>query len=136
MRVPVTKTILSVTLTLQHLNKLRLLSNIEKKVHEINNENNQFLLSDTQMLLNSMIEESDSPFLFEKIGTRLEHIMIDEFQDTSTTQWKNFKILLNECLSHAESSNLIVGDVKQSIYRWRNGDWKLLNNINQRIQSF
>ena len=131
MRVPVTKTILSVTLTLQHLNKLRLLSNIEKKVHEINNENNQFLLSDTQMLLNSMIEESDSPFLFEKIGTRLEHIMIDEFQDTSTTQWKNFKILLNECLSHAESSNLIVGDVKQSIYRWRNGDWKLLNNINQ-----
>ena len=131
MRVPVTKTILSVTLTLQHLNKLRLLSNIEKKVHEINNENNQFLLSDTQMLLNSMIEESDSPFLFEKIGTRLEHIMIDEFQDTSTTQWKNFKILLNECLSHAESSNLIVGDVKQSIYRWRNGDWKLLNNIDQ-----
>ena len=131
MRVPVTKTILSVTLTLQHLNKLRLLSNIEKKVHEINNENNQFLLSDTQILLNSMIEESDSPFLFEKIGTRLEHIMIDEFQDTSTTQWKNFKILLNECLSHAESSNLIVGDVKQSIYRWRNGDWKLLNNIDQ-----
>ena len=104
MRVPLTKTILSVTLTLQHLNKLRLLSNIEKKVHEINNENNQFLLSDTQILLNSMIEESDSPFLFEKIGTRLEHIMIDEFQDTSTTQWKNFKILLNECLSHAESS--------------------------------
>ena len=131
MRVPLTKTILSVTLTLQHLNKLRLLSNIEKKVHEINNENNQFLLSDTQILLNSMIEESDSPFLFEKIGTRLEHIMIDEFQDTSTTQWKNFKILLNECLSHAESSNLIVGDVKQSIYRWRNGDWKLLNNIDQ-----
>ena len=131
MRVPLTKTILSVTLTLQHLNKLRLLSNIEKKVHEINNENNQFLLSDTQILLNSMIEESDPPFLFEKIGTRLEHIMIDEFQDTSTTQWKNFKILLNECLSHAESSNLIVGDVKQSIYRWRNGDWKLLNNIDQ-----
>ena len=131
MRVPLTKTILSVTLTLQHINKLRLLSNIEKKVHEINNENNQFLLSDTQILLNSMIEESDSPFLFEKIGTRLEHIMIDEFQDTSTTQWKNFKILLNECLSHAESSNLIVGDVKQSIYRWRNGDWKLLNNIDQ-----
>ena len=131
MRVPLTKTILSVVLTLQHLNKLRLLSNIEKKVHEINNENNQFLLSDTQILLNSIIEESDSPFLFEKIGTRLEHIMIDEFQDTSTTQWKNFKILLNECLSHAESSNLIVGDVKQSIYRWRNGDWKLLNNIDQ-----
>lgn len=60
--------------------------------------------------------------------------MIDEFQDTSAVQWSNFKILLNECMSHSQSdrqltSNLIVGDVKQSIYRWRGGDWRLLNNI-------
>ena len=55
--------------------------------------------------------------------------MIDEFQDTSTVQWANFKVLLNECMSHQASSNLIVGDVKQSIYRWRSGDWRLLNNI-------
>ena len=56
--------------------------------------------------------------------------MIDEFQDTSTVQWQNFKVLLEECMSHSEEhGNLIVGDVKQSIYRWRSGDWRMLNNI-------
>ena len=55
--------------------------------------------------------------------------MIDEFQDTSTIQWKNFKVLLEETMSREDAGNLIVGDVKQSIYRWRSGDWRLLNNI-------
>ena len=116
-------------LTLRHLDQLRLLSCIEKKVRDINSDANHFLLSDTQSLLNSLIQNSDTPFIFEKIGTQLEHIMIDEFQDTSYIQWKNFKILLQECMSHENADNLIVGDVKQSIYRWRSGDWKLLNNI-------
>ncbi|HEY9550787.1 MAG TPA: 3'-5' exonuclease, partial [Prevotella sp.] len=64
-----------------------------------------------------------------KIGTRLQHVMIDEFQDTSTVQWRNFKVLLDECMSKVDTENLIVGDVKQSIYRWRSGDWRLLNEI-------
>ena len=115
--------------TLRHINELRLLGSIERKVRELNEEAGRFLLSDTQQLLHSLINDADSPFIFEKIGTILEHIMIDEFQDTSTVQWANFKVLLNECMSHQESSNLIVGDVKQSIYRWRSGDWRLLNNI-------
>ena len=119
----------SATLTLRHLNQLRLLNSIEKKVRELNDDANRFLLSDTQKLLNALISDSDSPFIFEKIGTQLEHIMIDEFQDTSTIQWQNFKILLLETMSHKDSENLIVGDVKQSIYRWRSGDWQLLNNI-------
>ena len=121
----------SADLTLRHLNQLRLLGSIEQKVHDMNNEANRFLLSDTQQLLHSLIKDSDSPFIFEKIGTRLEHIMIDEFQDTSTIQWQNFKVLLQECMSHADTENLIVGDVKQSIYRWRSGDWRLLNAIDQ-----
>lgn len=119
----------SANLTLRHLNQLRLLENIEKTIREMNSDANRFLLSDTQHLLNGMIQDSDSPFIFEKIGTRLKHIMIDEFQDTSTIQWKNFKILLMDCMSNEDTQNLIVGDVKQSIYRWRSGDWKLLNNI-------
>ena len=119
----------SADLTLRHLNQLRLLSSIEHKVRELNETNNRFLLSDTQQLLHSLIGESDSPFIFEKIGTQLEHVMIDEFQDTSTVQWKNFKVLLSEILSHEQGSSLIVGDVKQSIYRWRSGDWRLLNDI-------
>ena len=59
--------------------------------------------------------------------------MIDEFQDTSTVQWQNFRVLLLETMSHRDSENLIVGDVKQSIYRWRSGDWRLLNDIEQQF---
>ena len=125
----------SADLTLRHLNQLRLLSSIEQKVHELNESANRFLLSDTQQLLHSLIGESDSPFIFEKIGTQLEHVMIDEFQDTSTVQWQNFRVLLAEAMSHEGSSNLIVGDVKQSIYRWRSGDWRLLNDIEQQFNT-
>jgi ATP-dependent exoDNAse (exonuclease V) beta subunit len=123
----------SANLTLRHLNQLRLLSSIERKVRELNETENRFLLSDTQQLLHSLIDGSDSPFIFEKIGTQLEHVMIDEFQDTSTIQWQNFKVLLTETMSHENGTNLIVGDVKQSIYRWRSGDWRLLNGIEQQF---
>lgn len=101
---------------------------IDKFIREINEEKNQFVLSDTQMLLNKMIEDSDAPFIYEKIGTYLDHIMIDEFQDTSETQWNNFKPLILDCASRGMDS-LIVGDQKQSIYRFRNGNWQLLGNL-------
>lgn len=126
------KTVVSVEATLQNLRGMLLLDDIEKKVREMNAQANRFLLSDTQYLLHKMMSGTDTPFIFEKMGARLKHIMIDEFQDTSTVQWQNFKILLAECMSHSGGSqvnNLIVGDVKQSIYRWRAGDWQLLQNI-------
>lgn len=122
---------LTANLILKNINELRLLNNIEKKIRELNVEGNRFLLSDTQNFLNSMMEDSDTSFVFEKIGGRIHNIMIDEFQDTSTLQWLNFKKLLLECMANENSQNIIVGDVKQSIYRWRNGDWRLLNNINE-----
>ena len=125
----------SADLTLRHLSQLRLLGSIEKKVRQLNEEANRFLLSDTQQLLHALIDGSDSPFIFEKIGTQLEHVMIDEFQDTSTVQWQNFKVLLSEAMSHEDAENLIVGDVKQSIYRWRSGDWRLLNDIQSQFPS-
>ena len=123
----------SADLTLRHLHQLRLLGSIEQKVRQLNEENNRFLLSDTQQLLHTLIDDSDSPFIFEKIGAQLHHVMIDEFQDTSTVQWQNFRILLDEAMSHQQSGNLIVGDVKQSIYRWRSGDWRLLNDIEKQF---
>ncbi len=123
----------SADVTLRHLSQLRLLGSIEQKVRDLNSEANRFLLSDTQQLLHALISDSDSPFIFEKIGSQLEHIMIDEFQDTSTVQWQNFKVLLEECMSHRDTTNLLVGDVKQSIYRWRSGDWRLLNAIDQQF---
>lgn len=134
-------TINSISLTLKNINKMRLLTSIRKEVEELNTENSRFMLSNTQTLLNNIIQGGDkeAPFIFEKIGAYLKHIMIDEFQDTSIVQWKNFKVLLKECLSIADTNpkgtektinNLIVGDVKQSIYRFRSGDWRLLNDIN------
>ena len=119
----------SSNLTLKHLSQLRLLHAISEAVDEINKDTNRFMLSNTQSLLSTLMKDSDTPFVFEKMGAYLKHIMIDEFQDTSTIQWTNFRKLLDNCMAQIESHNLIVGDVKQSIYRWRQGDWKLLNNI-------
>ncbi len=118
-------------LILKHINELRLLSTIAHVVKEMTKETNTFLLSDTQPLLNKLMKGSDTPFVFEKAGSMIHHIMIDEFQDTSVVQWGNFKKLLLECMAHPDSKNMIVGDVKQSIYRWRNSDWSLLNDIQQ-----
>ena len=125
----------SADITLRHLSQLRLLDSIEKKVRELNEGANRFLLSDTQQLLHALIDGSDTPFIFEKIGTQLQHIMIDEFQDTSTVQWQNFNVLLSEAMSQEGSETLFVGDVKQSIYRWRSGDWRLLNDIQTQFPS-
>lgn len=118
----------SAQVTLNHMSELRMLRAIQQEINRGNAEHDRFLLADTQTLLSKMIDGSDSPFIFEKIGARLHNIMIDEFQDTSRIQWQNFKVLLAECMSKGYN-NLIVGDVKQSIYRWRSGDWRLLNNI-------
>jgi len=125
----------SADLTWRHLSQLRLLGSIEQKVRQLNESANRFLLSDTQQLLHALIDGSDTPFIFEKIGTQLQHVMIDEFQDTSTIQWQNFKVLLSETMSQEGTENLIVGDVKQSIYRWRSGDWRLLNDIQAQFPS-
>src|SRR3712207_726322 len=125
----------SCRISLQHLNKLQLLAHIDAEVRLLNHENNRFLLSDTNALLHRLVKEGDSSFVFEKIGTNIRNVMIDEFQDTSRMQWGNFKILLLEGLSQGADS-LIVGDVKQSIYRWRSGDWGILNRLNDRIDHF
>ncbi len=124
----------SAVFTLQHLNDIQLLHTIEDTAHRLNDAEQRFMLNDTQSLLHEMIGDSDAPFIFEKIGSRLDHIMIDEFQDTSTIQWANFKTLLKECMSKG-MRNLIVGDVKQSIYRFREGDWRLLNGIENEFKN-
>lgn len=122
------RTINSCRLSLQHLNELQLLNHIDEEVRTLNHERNRFLLSDTNALLHKLVREGDSSFVFEKIGANIRNVMIDEFQDTSRMQWDNFRLLLLEGLSQGADS-LIVGDVKQSIYRWRNGDWSILNGL-------
>ena len=119
----------SIQLTLLHLSELRLLHAIADAVDNLTKDTNRFMLSNTQALLKELIADSDTPFIFERIGARLKHVMIDEFQDTSTIQWQNFQVLLANCMAQELSQNLIVGDIKQSVYRWRQGDWGILNNI-------
>lgn len=106
---------------------LGILSDIDNSIREVSRENGIVLLSETTELLNKIIDGSDTPFIYEKMGTRLDHFMLDEFQDTSVLQWENFRPLVMNSLSSGYD-NLIVGDVKQSIYRWRGSDWGLLNN--------
>jgi ATP-dependent exoDNAse (exonuclease V) beta subunit len=125
----------SINLTGKHLNKMLLLNAIKNEIKKANNEQNRFLLAETNALLHRIIDDNDSSFVFEKIGASIRNVMIDEFQDTSKMQWENFRMLLIEGLSQGADS-LIVGDVKQSIYRWRNGDWNILNNLHHKLGSF
>ncbi len=121
-----TRVINSVDAICKHLNHLMLLNVINEKVRDLNSDANRFLLADSAHFLNDIIDGSDIPFVYEKAGTWFKHIMIDEFQDTSALQWENFKPLIKNSMSSKDSC-LIVGDVKQSIYRWRDSDWQILN---------
>lgn len=124
------KVLNSCDMSLRYLNNLQLLMRIDSEVREQNLNHNRFLLSDTNALLHSIIREGDASFVYEKIGTTINTVMIDEFQDTSRMQWENFHLLLEESLAQKEGS-MIVGDIKQSIYRWRNGDWKILAGLDK-----
>ena len=94
-------------------------------------EKNVMPLDESNALLKKIIDGSDAPFVYEKTGTRYSHFMLDEFQDTSRLQWDNFLPLLLD--ADASGENLIVGDVKQSIYRWRDSDWHLLGSEVQAV---
>ena len=88
-------------------------------------EKNVLSLDDSNQILKGIIDGSDAPFIYEKLGVRFEHFLLDEFQDTSKVQWENFKPLISNS-DASGNENLLVGDVKQSIYRWRGSDWKLM----------
>ena len=109
----------------KNLYAVGILVDLEEKIRQYRLEKNAFILSDAPRLLDRIINNNDTPFIYEKMGNRYGHFLIDEFQDTSRMQWGNFKPLISNSISQAKDC-LIVGDVKQSIYRWRNGDWNIL----------
>lgn len=110
---------------LKSLHSFGLLQDLKDKLETYRKENNLLLISDTNFLLKEIIEDQETPFIYEKMGTRYTHYLIDEFQDTSSLQWNNLLPLLRESLAQGNGF-FLVGDVKQSIYRWRNGDLRLL----------
>ncbi|MEM0939640.1 MAG: UvrD-helicase domain-containing protein [Bacteroidota bacterium] len=110
---------------LKHLYTLGLISDLAQKLQKYKQEKEILMISDLPDFLSQIIDDSGSPFIYEKVGTWYAHFLIDEFQDTSKFQWNNFRSLLQESLAHGHE-NIIVGDAKQSIYGWRGGDPTLL----------
>lgn len=123
-------------LLLKYINAVPGMVELIHDIEEYRMENNCLIISDINQLLNTIINDSELPFVYEKVGTRIKHYMIDEFQDTSPLQWANFKPLLRESLDNG-NRNLVVGDVKQSIYRFRGTDSSLLGyKINKEFDGF
>ncbi|AFL86008.1 ATP-dependent exonuclase V beta subunit, helicase and exonuclease domain-containing [Belliella baltica DSM 15883] len=99
--------------------------NMLEELITLKDEENMLLISDANEFLKEITKENDAPFIYEKVGNQYKNYLIDEFQDTSGFQWASFKPLLENSLAQGHT-NLLVGDVKQSIYRWRGGEMKLL----------
>ncbi|MCM1517199.1 MAG: UvrD-helicase domain-containing protein [Pseudoflavonifractor sp.] len=113
--------------TRANLFALGILADIFAVMTQFRADNNLILLSDTNGLLADIISTDETPFIYERLGMQLRHFLIDEFQDTSRLQWDNLAPLLAESLSH-DHDNLIIGDPKQSIYRFRNASPELLRD--------
>ncbi|TRO67445.1 UvrD-helicase domain-containing protein [Christiangramia sabulilitoris] len=106
----------------KNLVQLSLLNEINREVELIKKDRNLVLISEFNPRISEQVKDQPVPFIYERLGERYQHYFIDEFQDTSTMQWENLIPLVGNKLDSAEPGGLtIVGDAKQSIYRWRGG---------------
>lgn len=116
----------SASVALAEISSYGLITDINAKLHEGQSSAGSMLLADAPSLIYGILRDPGaSGFIYEKVGTRIDHQMIDEFQDTSQMQYLNFLPLIRDGLASGYDS-LVVGDVKQSIYRWRGSDSSLL----------
>lgn len=129
------KDYISASAILKNFHVLGILFKISEELRELQKEENVLFISDAAPFIFRIINNNDTPFIYEKTGNRFNHLLIDEFQDTSGLQWKNFNPLISNSLSNGHEC-LLVGDIKQSIYRWRNSDWEILaNKVKSQYQS-
>lgn len=108
--------------------QLATLRELEVAVSEVRLSRNVMTFSDLNRMIELLVSNNPAPFIYERLGERYRHFLIDEFQDTSIVQWQNFLPLVDESLARGHF-NLIVGDGKQAIYRWRNGDVRQLQHM-------
>ena len=111
---------------LKNITPLSLMNTLSNKLQEIQKEQNILSIAEFNKLINEQIQNQPAPFIYERLGEKYKHFFIDEFQDTSEMQWQNLIPLIDNALSSedldgARGSLMIVGDPKQSIYRWRGG---------------
>ncbi len=109
--------------------EMQLMTSLQRIIQRNLTEANCALLSRTASILDSALRGGDADFILEKVGIRYHHVLMDEFQDTSKLQWSVIEKLLQELVAGEGNSLLIVGDIKQSIYRWRNGDWHIMDEL-------
>ena len=117
------------TCSLTYLNDMRLMQALEDSIQRSLLRTNTALLAETAITLTEALRPGDADFILEKVGIRYRHIMIDEFQDTSLLQWNVFLHLIKEIVAAPGQTILIVGDSKQSIYRFRNGNWQIMESL-------
>lgn len=110
----------SIHLFLKNYFNMALLQYMAKALDDIKKEEQIIRISEFNLLISTLIQQEDAPFIYERLGNKFAHFLLDEFQDTSHLQWLNLIPLLHESLSNT-NTNLIVGDPKQSIYRFKNG---------------
>lgn len=108
-------------LLLDYLDYIPILAEIARSIEEYEHQNHLLLIPRVNQLLDQIIDGDDTPFVYDRVGVRLHHYVIDEFQDTAKLQWSNFEPLINEARSSGHE-NFVVGDAKQSIYAFRGTD--------------
>jgi ATP-dependent exoDNAse (exonuclease V) beta subunit len=108
-------------LVLTHIYEMALLNEIEKVMQDFRDNENIVHISEFNKRIATIVQREPVPFIYERIGEKYRHFLIDEFQDTSVLQWHNMLPLLENSLA-SNYFNMIVGDGKQAIYRFRNGD--------------
>ena len=119
-------------ITGQFLMDMRMMQGLLERINDNLAEANRTLLAESAATLTQALKPGDADFILEKCGIRYKHIMIDEFQDTSRLQWQVFLPLIKDILAAEGNTILIVGDIKQSIYRWRNGDWHIMDGLGKK----
>ncbi len=120
------KKYIAADVVLKNIYSLALLEFINARIRQYKADENLILISDTNQIISLIAQHEEVPFIFEKSANFLKYILIDEFQDTSSLQWKGLLPLLLEILQNVSGLVLIVGDPKQSIYRWRGGKMELI----------
>ena len=116
-------------LTIAFSRDMQLMGALRTLIQRNLTETNCALLAQTANTLYKALKQGDADFILEKVGIRYKHVLIDEFQDTSALQWRVISQLLRDILANTGNTVLIVGDIKQSIYRWRNGDWHIMDAL-------
>ena len=122
-------------LTIRFSRDMELMSSLQTLIQRNLSEANCALLARTASTLTKALRTGDADFILEKAGIRYRHVLMDEFQDTSRLQWSVIEQLLRDVLAGAGNTLLIVGDIKQSIYRWRNGDWHIMEGLSGHLTS-